>query len=219
MAKAGCGATGCATIIVFLTFGFVLTKACPPAPSPTTAPRKAAAKRTEPSKPATPPKPEPTPAERLKDAEANVRAFAGMTSFTKDSALATAKLLDPLAMQIREIPEATPGRAALVKALVAAQVQQFPKMRRGWVEEVNSTLWKEDMSAACAGTGCRTVGLVGFMLATNRNKQQTYESLSPALYNLRFTRLTMRWYKESDEFTYYTVDSPSDRAIAALGVK
>ncbi|MDR0830037.1 MAG: hypothetical protein LBN95_08005 [Prevotellaceae bacterium] len=98
-----------------------------------------------------------------------------------------------------------------IKSLISSmQVKAFPMLRKAWAINVKNTLWQHDIDVKYSNT---SITLIGGVFAANQNKQDTYESLSPKLHELRFTRINFKWYKYDDEYTYYTLETLSDSYV------
>lgn len=93
------------------------------------------------------------------------------------------------------------------RQLVSLQSKSFPALRRAWVGHADKIMWKDDIDITGSGT---TVTFTGGTFAANRNIADFYEQVSETLLKLRFRRANFKWYKDADEFTYYTIKSVPD---------
>lgn len=93
------------------------------------------------------------------------------------------------------------------------QVKEFPKLRKAYKEAIYKNLWLEDIETAILGNGYTTIQFTGAIFANNKNKQETQDMLNEILHMLRFKRVNYKWYEYDDEYTYYTLKTPSDKEL------
>lgn len=96
------------------------------------------------------------------------------------------------------------------------QSSEFPKMRMAYKDAIKDKLWLENIDVSVKGKGNSTIEFIGGSFASNKVKQASQETLSEILYMLRFKRTHYKWIKHDDEYTYYTIDSPSDSELVEL---
>lgn len=94
--------------------------------------------------------------------------------------------------------------------LIQTQKKALPIFRDAYGPVMLKDLWEHDASARTFGSNFTTVEFVAGMFAANRNIKQFQESVSNSLHQLRFKQARYKWYKEDDEYTYYTLDTFSD---------
>ncbi len=111
-------------------------------------------------------------------------------------------------------PAVTDKRAAFGRQLVAAQQRLLPALRDAYGPAMRTALWEADGSARTIGAGYRTVEFVSGSFARNANIKQIHTEVRPQLLMLRFTRAQYKWIKLASEFSYYTMEPPSDKTLA-----
>lgn len=94
-------------------------------------------------------------------------------------------------------------------ALKAVQIRNFPKARRFYIQKMKNEMWINDVKVYGSGA---SITFVSYIFSTNSNIQSGYQSVRPSLEELRFKRVNFKW-AEYNEYTYYTIDSPSDGVI------
>lgn len=95
------------------------------------------------------------------------------------------------------------------KVLKSIQTRNYPKARKFYIQKMKKEMWINDVEVYGSGT---TITFVSYMFASNSNIQTAYTSVKPGLENLRFKRVNFKW-AEHNEYTYYTLDTPSDGTI------
>lgn len=101
----------------------------------------------------------------------------------------------------------------LSKKVSTSQLKNFPKLRKAYFKFLKNSLWEHDIYVNLSGNKNTTLQFTGTYYAANKNIKDSQEALSEMLYLLRFKRTEYRWYKESDEYTYYTLDSSKDSEL------
>lgn len=86
----------------------------------------------------------------------------------------------------------------------------FPVFRDAYGPIMRKALWEADGKAKMFGNGFRIVEFVNGLFAANRNIKQAHESVSPMLIMLRFTRAEYKWFQQAREYSYFTLEPPSD---------
>ena len=72
------------------------------------------------------------------------------------------------------------------------------------------------MTVSVGGEGSRTLRLTSVVFASNGNIAEIQRTLHDQMELLRFKRIEYRWYRGADEYSYYTVESPPDRAVRMI---
>jgi hypothetical protein len=107
-------------------------------------------------------------------------------------------------------PEAQRLASQLKKKVIAFQIKELPVMRKMYAEEMRKVLWENDIDVSVEGKSSTILNLTGGSFVTNKNIKAVQETIANKLYNLRFKTVRYRWYKGSDEFTYYDLEPPAD---------
>lgn len=90
------------------------------------------------------------------------------------------------------------------------QVSVFPKLREKYTEIVARKMWENDIDVYSNGTGKKYINFSGGVFARNRNKQDFQNQVNEVLTIFRFKQSRYRWYKNEDEYTYYTMFEGKD---------
>lgn len=98
------------------------------------------------------------------------------------------------------------------KYLTAAQISEFPKMRKFYAEFAAGKLWEQDIEVKSSGTGNRYLTFIGGTFAANKNKQDWQDAFSSVFRKLRYKRIYYKWYTY-DDGGYYPVDSLEDKEL------
>ena len=106
--------------------------------------------------------------------------------------------------------------ADIKKKLISLQKKEFPKMRKAYSEIIAQKLWVNDTYVNASGSSNTIINFSGAVFATNKNIQETQNSLFTVLSEFRFKETRYRWYKGADEFTYYKLESPKDDELYIL---
>lgn len=102
------------------------------------------------------------------------------------------------------------NRLKLKQKLSIAQTKAFPKLRKAYYLALKEMLWPENVEVQFND---KSITLIGGIYANNKNKQDSYNAMRDKLEQLRFKRVNFKWYKYDDEYTYWTINSPSDATI------
>lgn len=102
------------------------------------------------------------------------------------------------------------ARLKLKQKLISAQIKTFPKMRKAYALTLKEKLWREDVDVK---SNDKSITLTGGTFASNKNKEDTYIAMRDRLEQLRFKRVNFKWTKYDDEYTYWTIETPSDGTI------
>lgn len=93
------------------------------------------------------------------------------------------------------------------------QTKEFPILRKAYGKFVADKMWAEDIYVKTTGKGSNRINFAGGVFAANKNKQQFQETVSDVLNQFRFNQSRYRWYKEADEYTYYTMYEGKDSEL------
>ncbi len=98
----------------------------------------------------------------------------------------------------------------VLKKLPVLQSKEFPIMRKRYGKITGKILWENDIYVSTSGGKNEILNISGAIFASNMNIKNNVNEISSVLQKLRFKEVRYRWYKESDEFTYYRFDVPKD---------
>jgi hypothetical protein len=110
-------------------------------------------------------------------------------------------------------PEQEQVRQELLQTLSRNQVAVFPVVRDAYGPLLRQRLWEHDGHASTIGAGYRRIEIVNALFAANRNIADFHETVRDTLLELRFTRVDYKWFREDREFSYYTLEPPSDGTV------
>jgi uncharacterized FlaG/YvyC family protein len=96
------------------------------------------------------------------------------------------------------------------------QVKEFPNLRKEYAKIVATKMWENDIEVFADGSGNRNINFVGGVFAANKSKQDFQTQLTEVLTMFRFNQSRYRWYKEEDEYTYYTVYDGKDTELVTF---
>lgn len=91
------------------------------------------------------------------------------------------------------------------------QVKEYPIIRQRYARMAAKLLWENDIYVSSSGQGNRIINFTGAIFASNAGIKATYEKLYPILRKFRFKEVRFRWYKGQSEYTYYKLNTPSDK--------
>lgn len=94
--------------------------------------------------------------------------------------------------------------------IVNLQVREFPKMRKEYAKVVGALMWEHDVYVNPSGSRNVYLNFVGGLFAANKNIKDFQEQLQDAPTLFRFKQTRYRWYKDADEYTYYTTYEGKD---------
>lgn len=109
--------------------------------------------------------------------------------------------------------EQAQARQALRQLLSRRQAQIFPAIRDAYGPILRQRLWEHDGYVRTIGTGYRRIEIVNGAFAANRNIADFHQSVRDTLLQLRFTRVDYKWFREAREFSYYTLEPPTDGTV------
>lgn len=110
-------------------------------------------------------------------------------------------------------PQIKKRMAALKIKLINTQKKQYPRLRKAFVKNYQYTAWKNDIEVHIGGANNTTIEFVSGDFATHANIEEAQSTLAEILTNLRFKRVNYLWIPHDDNYTYYTLHSPSDGSI------
>jgi len=110
-------------------------------------------------------------------------------------------------------PEIVKLTKTLKTKLVNLQKIEYPKMRKNYGDVVSKKLWENNITVNAKGIGYTTLEFIGGIFANNKNKQEMQNSLNEILTQLRFKRVNYKWFKNDDEYTYYTMETKKDSEL------
>lgn len=90
------------------------------------------------------------------------------------------------------------------------QIKEFPILRKEYAKVVANKMWENDIEVYANGKGRRYINFTGGVFAANKNKKEWNNKVYEILTMLRFTQSRYRWYKNADEFTYWTIYKGKD---------
>lgn len=158
--------------------------------------------------------------DNLGDQIASVRALtAGEFTESIDSIMFFLLLIDGLAQLIEEgrnfelTTEQELRRQDLRQALSRKQAEIFPTIRDNYGPALRQRLWQHDGYARTFGSGYRRIEVVNALFAANRNIAEFHGTVLEILLHLRFTRVDYKWYRQATEYSYYTLEVPSDGTV------
>lgn len=101
-------------------------------------------------------------------------------------------------------------RQTYKKAISKKQAEALPILRDLYGPAMRKQLWEVDGKAKTFGNKFKTIEIISGAFAANRNIKSTHETLHPTLSMLRFTRAQYKWLDANVEYSYYTMETPSD---------
>ncbi|HEX6748485.1 MAG TPA: hypothetical protein VF092_14400 [Longimicrobium sp.] len=104
----------------------------------------------------------------------------------------------------------------LRERVAQVQAREFPRMRAAWARILANAMWEHDMIVSSGGEANRTLRLTSVIFASNSNIAEIQRTVHEQLNLLRFKRVEYRWYRGADEYTYYSVETPADRAVREI---
>ena len=110
-------------------------------------------------------------------------------------------------------PEQEHTRQELHQTLSRNQAAVFPAVRDAYGPLLRQRLWEHDGYARTIGAEYRRIEIVNAAFAANRNIAEFHETVRETLMQLRFTRVDYKWFKQAREFSYYTLEPPSDGTV------
>lgn len=106
--------------------------------------------------------------------------------------------------------------SSLKKKVVSLQLKEFPKMRMKYAQAIKEILWEHDVYVTIQGSKNEILNLTGAYFAANKNIKEIQTSINEVVNIFRFKQVTYRWYKGADEYTFYTLETPSDNSLVEL---
>lgn len=103
------------------------------------------------------------------------------------------------------------SRKNLETKLISTQKKLFPTLRGEYCKIINDQLRIDDYKVKCNWT---TITIIHHSFALNKNISEFHSAVVTILERLRFKRANYKWVDSSyTEYTYYTMDTPSDWTI------
>ena len=110
-----------------------------------------------------------------------------------------------------EYNEVKTSRKNLETKLISTQKKLFPILRTEYCKIINDQLRIDDYKVKCNWT---TITVIHHSFALNKNISEFHSAVVIMLERLRFKRANYKWVDSSyTEYTYYTMDTPSDWTI------
>lgn len=100
--------------------------------------------------------------------------------------------------------------------VVNLQAKEFPFIRQRYGKIIANKMWEHDITIKTIGTGNTILDLTGATFATNKNIKEFQTTLHEILTMFRFKQTRYRWYKGADEYTYYNLESSSDKELVTF---
>lgn len=96
------------------------------------------------------------------------------------------------------------------------QVKEFPKLRKEYAKVVADKIWENDIEVYANGKGRKFINFTGGVFAANKNKKDWNNQVYEILKMLRFTQSRYRWYKNANEFTYWSIYKGKDSDLVTF---
>lgn len=134
---------------------------------------------------------------------------------TKVDILAEVDLFESTAALINSTPDTVSGgtktKLEKLKAqLMKIQIADFPVLRAHYAKWAGQQVWENNMDVECNGPN---VTFISGIFANRANIKKMQEGIVDILARLRFKRANYKWVKHEEEYTYFTIDSKSDKAL------
>lgn len=84
--------------------------------------------------------------------------------------------------------------------------KEYQRLRMEYAKILAKEAWIEDIDVEISGKKSDVLTITGSHFAANRNIQAFQDGIHEAMVRLRFKESRYKWYKESDEYTSYTID-------------
>ncbi len=101
----------------------------------------------------------------------------------------------------------------LEKKVSQLQVNEFPKLRKDYVDIIRKAVWEHNIDVSYGGSLNKNITFTASMFASNANIKEVHVDYLEAFSLLRFTRANYKWYKYDDEYTYFTIESEPDSKV------
>jgi hypothetical protein len=169
-----------------------------------------------------PKEPELTPEQILKNNLKSLAGFKGVNDqSTEDEVKFEAIMFSAYAKTINqyENDSSKPVRALaleLKKKVSAIQKQEFPKLREAVGTFLAAKLWENNVTCSVTGGKYKTLDLTAGMFANNANIKKFGESAESVVSLYRFKQVNYRWYKDQDDYQYFTYKTPGDGEIVVV---
>lgn len=110
-----------------------------------------------------------------------------------------------------ESEEAKQLSLKLQEKLNALQNKEFPLLRKKYQAITASNLWEHDIYVNVSGSRNTTIEFTGAIFAANKNIKDFYTEAKSVFELFRFKQVRFKWYKGASEYTYYEIETPSDK--------
>lgn len=101
---------------------------------------------------------------------------------------------------------------ALESTLKSTQIKRLPILRKEYGKLMNEKLWENNIDVSTSHSKYKTLNLTGGAFASNKNIKDMQTAIFDAVVKLRFKQVRYKWYKEDNEFQYYTIEVSNDNA-------
>lgn len=103
--------------------------------------------------------------------------------------------------------------STLTAKVKQSQIKNFPKARKAYAMWAKQKLWEENIDVQLGGKSNEIMTFTAGIFADNKEIKAAQETIHEMLTLLRFKQTRYKWYREDDEYTYYTIESPKDSEI------
>jgi len=104
----------------------------------------------------------------------------------------------------------------LKERVVKIQIKEFPLLRKKYAQIVKQKMWEHDIDVYASGNDYKCINFTGGIFAANKNKQDFQNQVNEVLTIFRFNQSRYRWYKDEDEYTYWTIYKGKDADLVIL---
>lgn len=154
------------------------------------------------------------PATQLNEMISSVKEFKSGSYDSYDQMVIQMAIFKAWANTVRQsdtIPSLKKKSAELRALVGKIQAKEFPIMRSTYVKIVKDKMWEENIKVSKQGPS--TIQFVGGPFANNKSIKQFQEAASEQLNLLRFKQARYKWIDAEDEYTYYDLKPPVDKAL------
>lgn len=99
----------------------------------------------------------------------------------------------------------------LKEKLNLLQAKEFPILRKKYQAITASNLWEHDIYVNVSGKRNTILEFTGGIFAANKNIKDFYTEAKSVFELFRFKQVRFKWYKGASEYTYYKMETPSDK--------
>ena len=104
----------------------------------------------------------------------------------------------------------------LKERVVKIQIKEFPLLRKQYAQIAKQKMWEHDIDVYASGKGYKCINFTGGIFAANKNKQDFQNQINEVLTIFRFSQSRYRWFKDEDEYTYWTIYKGEDSDLVIL---